>query len=32
MAKIQSIECGYYRIPLEVALSDSMHGEMRRSS
>jgi L-alanine-DL-glutamate epimerase-like enolase superfamily enzyme len=28
MARIQSIECGYYRIPLEVALSDSMHGEM----
>jgi len=26
--KIQSIESGYYRIPLEVALSDSMHGQM----
>jgi L-alanine-DL-glutamate epimerase-like enolase superfamily enzyme len=26
--KIQSIESGYFRIPLEVALSDSMHGEM----
>ncbi len=28
MPKIQSIERGYYRIPLEVALSDSMHGQM----
>ncbi len=28
MPKIQSIESGYYRIPLEVALSDSMHGQM----
>ncbi len=28
MPKIQSIESGYFRIPLEVALSDSMHGEM----
>jgi L-alanine-DL-glutamate epimerase-like enolase superfamily enzyme len=28
MAKIASIEAGYYRIPLEVPLSDSTHGEM----
>ncbi len=28
MPAIQSIEPGYYRIPLPVAVSDSMHGEM----
>ena len=28
MARIASIEPGLYRIPLEAALSDSMHGEM----
>ncbi len=28
MPKIQSIEGGYYRIPLDVVLTDSMHGAM----
>jgi L-alanine-DL-glutamate epimerase-like enolase superfamily enzyme len=28
MARIQSITAGFYRIPLEVPLSDSTHGEM----
>jgi L-alanine-DL-glutamate epimerase-like enolase superfamily enzyme len=29
MAKIASIEPGFYRIPLPTVLTDSMHGEMR---
>src|SRR3954454_21414458 len=29
MAKLTSIEPGFYRIPLPVVLSDSTHGEMR---
>jgi len=29
MAKLTSIEPGFFRIPLPVVLSDSMHGEMR---
>ena len=29
MAKIASLECGLYRIPLPVALSDSTHGLIR---
>lgn len=29
MASIVAMETGYYRIPLEVALSDSTHGDMR---
>ena len=29
MAKITSLECGLYRIPLPVALSDSTHGLIR---
>jgi L-alanine-DL-glutamate epimerase-like enolase superfamily enzyme len=29
MAKITSLECGLYRIPLSVALSDSTHGLIR---
>jgi L-alanine-DL-glutamate epimerase-like enolase superfamily enzyme len=28
MAKIQTLSVGFYRIPLPVVLSDSMHGEM----
>ena len=28
MSKIVSLEAGYYRVPLEVTLSDSMHGDM----
>jgi L-alanine-DL-glutamate epimerase-like enolase superfamily enzyme len=28
MARIEAIESGFYRIPLEVAVSDSTHGEM----
>lgn len=28
MPIIRSVEAGFYRIPLEVAVSDSMHGEM----
>jgi L-alanine-DL-glutamate epimerase-like enolase superfamily enzyme len=28
MTNVASIESGYYRVPLEVALSDSMHGSM----
>ena len=28
MARIDKIEAGHYRIPLEVALSDSTHGIM----
>jgi L-alanine-DL-glutamate epimerase-like enolase superfamily enzyme len=28
MPKIASLEAGYYRVPLEVALSDSMHGDI----
>ena len=28
MARISKVEAGFYRIPLEVAVSDSMHGEM----
>ena len=28
MALISKVEAGFYRIPLEVAVSDSMHGEM----
>jgi L-alanine-DL-glutamate epimerase-like enolase superfamily enzyme len=29
MAQIESLECGLYRVPLPVALSDSSHGVMR---
>ena len=29
MAKLTSIEPGFYRIPLPVVLTDSTHGEMR---
>ncbi len=29
MAKLTSIESGFFRIPLPVVLTDSMHGEMR---
>ena len=29
MAQITSIVCGYYRVPLPTALTDSMHGVMR---
>jgi len=29
MADIKSLECGFYRVPLAVALSDSTHGVMR---
>ena len=29
MSRIASIETGFYRIPLPVVLTDSMHGEMR---
>jgi len=29
MAIIQSIEAGFYRIPLPVVLTDSTHGEMK---
>ena len=29
MAKITSIEAGFYRVPLPEVLTDSMHGEMR---
>jgi L-alanine-DL-glutamate epimerase-like enolase superfamily enzyme len=29
MAKLTSIEPGFYRIPLPVVLSDSTHGEIR---
>ena len=28
MAKITTIESGYYRIPLPQVLTDSMHGEI----
>ncbi len=28
MARIVSLDAGYYRVPLEVALSDSTHGDM----
>ncbi|TGE00621.1 mandelate racemase/muconate lactonizing enzyme family protein [Methylobacterium nonmethylotrophicum] len=28
MPRIASLEAGYYRVPLEVTLSDSMHGDM----
>jgi L-alanine-DL-glutamate epimerase-like enolase superfamily enzyme len=29
MARIASLETGFYRVPLPVTLTDSMHGEMR---
>jgi L-alanine-DL-glutamate epimerase-like enolase superfamily enzyme len=29
MAKIASLETGFYRVPLPETLTDSMHGEMR---
>ncbi|MFO1070192.1 MAG: mandelate racemase/muconate lactonizing enzyme family protein [Geminicoccaceae bacterium] len=29
MARIEAIEAGFYRVPLPVLLTDSMHGEMR---
>ena len=29
MAKLKTIETGFYRIPLPQVLTDSMHGEMR---